>query len=60
MLPLHPTSPHALPIGGLVRMVPNHICVTAAMYGQYHLIGADGQIDGAWSRTNGWTPPSVS
>ncbi len=49
-----------LPIGSLVRIVPNHVCMTAAMYGQYHLIGAAGQIGGVWSRTNGWAAPSVS
>ena len=56
----HPLPWDALPIGGLVRIVPNHVCMTAAMYGQYHLIGAAGQIGGVWSRTNGWAAPSVS
>jgi len=44
----------ALPIGALVRILPNHICMTAAMYERYHLLGHGGQIDGIWTRTNGW------
>ena len=55
----HPLPWDALPIGGLVRIVPNHICMTAAMYGQYHLIGADGQVEDVWARTNGWATASV-
>jgi len=43
-----------LPIGALVRIQPNHICMTAAMYDRYHVIGSDGQVEATWPRTNGW------
>ena len=46
----------AHPIGSKLRVLPNHICMTAAMYDRYHLVD---QPDGAvttWFRTNGWRP----
>jgi D-serine deaminase-like pyridoxal phosphate-dependent protein len=46
----------ALPLGAMVRILPNHICMTAAMYERYHLIGAHGQVTDTWARTNGWAP----
>jgi D-serine deaminase-like pyridoxal phosphate-dependent protein len=42
-----------LAIGTRVRVLPNHVCMTSAMYDRYHLF-VDGQIQGEWSRTNGW------
>jgi len=39
-----------LPVGSLVRVLPNHACMTVAGgYGKYHL--ADGRI---WNRIDGW------
>jgi D-serine deaminase-like pyridoxal phosphate-dependent protein len=51
-----PATFEAHPIGSKLRVLPNHICMTAAMYDRYHLVG---QPDGAvrtWLRTNGWRP----
>jgi D-serine deaminase-like pyridoxal phosphate-dependent protein len=42
-----------LPLGARVRVLPNHVCMTAAMYDRYHLL-ADGEAREAWPRTNGW------
>jgi D-serine deaminase-like pyridoxal phosphate-dependent protein len=41
-----------LPIDSLVRVLPNHACLTCAIYGVYNLVGAD--AGRKWSRTNGW------
>ena len=43
-----------LPIGSLVRVLPNHACMTAAAYDRYAVIENDEVIDW-WSRNNGWT-----
>lgn len=44
----------ALPVGSRVRVLPNHACMTAAMYEHYQLIGEGGALAGRWPRTNGW------
>jgi D-serine deaminase-like pyridoxal phosphate-dependent protein len=44
----------ALPIGARVRVFPNHVCMTAAMYDRYHVVaGSDAVVD-EWPRHNGW------
>jgi D-serine deaminase-like pyridoxal phosphate-dependent protein len=45
----------ALPIGAKVRVLPNHACMTAAMYDRFHLADTDGDVSGVWERTNGWS-----
>lgn len=51
----------ALPIGSRVRVLPNHACMTAAMYGCYHVVeGGDQTVLEIWPRTNGWQPLSTS
>ncbi len=42
-----------LPIGGMVRILPNHACLTCAAYAGYDLVN-DGSIVGFWPRTGGW------
>jgi len=42
-----------LPVGSLVRILPNHACLTAAPYGSYTVI-EDGEIIGEWACINGW------
>jgi D-serine deaminase-like pyridoxal phosphate-dependent protein len=44
----------ALPIGARVRVVPNHACMTAAMYGEYLVTDGGLDIAARWPRTNGW------
>jgi D-serine deaminase-like pyridoxal phosphate-dependent protein len=44
----------ALPIGARVRIVPNHACMTAAMYGEYVVTDGSLDISARWPRTNGW------
>jgi D-serine deaminase-like pyridoxal phosphate-dependent protein len=44
-----------LPVGTRVRVLPNHACMTAAMYDAYHVVdGHDDQLVGTWPRINGW------
>jgi len=44
-----------LPVGGPVRVVPNHACLTAAGgYGAYDVVGPDGAVEGRWGRVDGW------
>ena len=42
-----------LPIGSLVRILPNHACLTCAAYANYNIL-ENGSIVENWSRTNGW------
>ena len=44
-----------LPIGSKVRIVPNHICMSAAMYGHYLVVDGSDSIVDIWERTNGWS-----
>ena len=44
----------ALPIGATVRVLPNHICMTAAMYDRYAIIDGDDAVHGFAERVNGW------
>ena len=42
------------PIGGRVRILPNHACATAAAYDHYFVTEGDEQIVDIWERVNGW------
>jgi len=46
------TAAH-LPVGTRVRVVPNHSCLTAAMYDRYHVL-AGGRVAGEWRPVRGW------
>jgi threo-3-hydroxy-D-aspartate ammonia-lyase len=41
------------PLGSRLRVLPNHACATAAQFGEYRVLKADGQLD-TWPRFNGW------
>ena len=44
-----------LPVGAKIRVVPNHVCMTAAMYERYLVVdGSDAVVD-TWGRTGGWS-----
>jgi D-serine deaminase-like pyridoxal phosphate-dependent protein len=43
-----------LPVGTLLRVLPNHACATAAQHPHYELLGADGQVCDRWPRFIGW------
>ncbi len=42
-----------LPVGSLVRVLPNHACITCAAYDAYDVVRG-GEVIGSWSRINGW------
>lgn len=42
-----------LPVGAMVRILPNHSCPTAAAHDNY-LVIRDGEISAQWPRMNGW------
>jgi D-serine deaminase-like pyridoxal phosphate-dependent protein len=51
-----PEAPGALPdlpIGTLLRILPNHACATSAQHDRYHVV-RDGQVAEVWQRFNGW------
>jgi D-serine deaminase-like pyridoxal phosphate-dependent protein len=44
-----------LPVGSLVRVLPNHACATAAQHDRYHVFNEDPrQITAVWPRFSGW------
>jgi D-serine deaminase-like pyridoxal phosphate-dependent protein len=43
-----------LPIGGRVRVLPNHACATAAAYDRYFVVDGGSEIVDVWERINGW------
>ncbi len=44
----------ALPVGSRVRVLPNHSCITCAMYESYHLVEGGQSVIDEWPRINGW------
>ncbi|MFQ5783979.1 MAG: alanine racemase [Alphaproteobacteria bacterium] len=44
----------ALPLGGRVRVLPNHACMTAAAHDRYHVVDGGDEVVAVWERTNGW------
>lgn len=43
------------PIGSKVRIVPNHVCMTAAMYERYLVVDGSERVVDIWGRTGGWS-----
>lgn len=44
-----------LPLGALVRILPNHACATSAQHDRYHVLTHDARASWAeWPRINGW------
>jgi D-serine deaminase-like pyridoxal phosphate-dependent protein len=55
IIELPPQSDFAdFPIGSHLRVLPNHACMTAAAYDDYHVIDGRGDVLARWSRCNGW------
>ncbi|HEX8533105.1 MAG TPA: alanine racemase [Allosphingosinicella sp.] len=42
-----------LPIGSRVRILPNHVCMTAAAHDRY-LVTAGSEVRGEWDKVGGW------
>ncbi|MCC7016921.1 MAG: alanine racemase [Rhodospirillales bacterium] len=43
-----------LPIGGRVRIWPNHACITAAGHDVYHVLDGGSEVVAVWDRCRGW------
>ncbi len=53
----HRTDPAAtpmLPVGTLLRILPNHACATAAQHGAYTVVAGSADVEAQWPRFNGW------
>ena len=52
------TSPAAIafkdfPVGSLLRIIPNHSCLSAALFPTYHVVEGNRVID-EWKPMRGW------
>jgi D-serine deaminase-like pyridoxal phosphate-dependent protein len=43
-----------LPVGTLLRILPNHACATGAQHERYQVLGEAGRVEAAWERFSGW------
>ena len=43
-----------LPVGALLRILPNHACATCAQFSDYHLLDETQQLVAVWPRFGGW------
>lgn len=43
-----------LPVGSQLRILPNHVCATAAQHARYHVVEDSPAITEVWERINGW------
>ena len=46
--------PLDLPIGGRLRIAPNHTCMTAAAHDRYYVVDGSDEVLAIWNRVNGW------
>ncbi|RZS85146.1 alanine racemase [Pigmentiphaga kullae] len=49
-----PAATPMLPVGTLLRILPNHACATAAQHGAYAVVAADTGVEAHWPRFGGW------
>jgi D-serine deaminase-like pyridoxal phosphate-dependent protein len=50
---LAPIEYSALPVGAKLRIVPNHSCLSAALFDRYHVFRGDAVVD-EWRPVRGW------
>ena len=43
-----------LPIGALLRIAPNHTCMTSAAHDRYYVVDGGDEVVAVWPRVNGW------
>lgn len=43
-----------LPVGTLLRVLPNHACATGAQHDVYHLVSGSTEVSAVWPRFTGW------
>jgi len=49
-----PAQPIDLPIGGKLRIAPNHTCMTGAAHDRYFVVDGEQAVAAIWHRVNGW------
>jgi D-serine deaminase-like pyridoxal phosphate-dependent protein len=54
VIEMDPARPIDLPIGGLLRIAPNHTCMTAAAHDRYFVVDGGDEVVAIWPRINGW------
>ena len=54
VIEMDPARPFDLPIGGLLRIAPNHTCMTAAAHDRYFVVDGGDDVVAIWTRVNGW------
>lgn len=54
VIELDPARPIDLPIGGKVRIAPNHTCMTTAAHDRYFVVDGQQDVAAIWHRVNGW------
>jgi len=43
-----------LPVGSLLRILPNHACATAAQHARYQVLNGTPLVEAVWERISGW------
>jgi D-serine deaminase-like pyridoxal phosphate-dependent protein len=43
-----------VPVGTMLRVLPNHACATGAQHPHYQVLGDAGMVLGRWARFSGW------
>jgi D-serine deaminase-like pyridoxal phosphate-dependent protein len=54
LIEVDPNCPIDLPVGGKLRIAPNHTCMTAAAHDRYFVVEGDQKVAAVWHRVNGW------
>ena len=54
VIELDPNHLVDLPIGGKIRIAPNHTCMTAAAHDRYFVVDGQQDVVAIWHRVNGW------
>jgi D-serine deaminase-like pyridoxal phosphate-dependent protein len=49
-----PLAPGSFPVGARLRVLPNHVCPTAAAHSAYHVVDGSQAVSATWPRINGW------
>ena len=49
-----PAATPMLPVGTMLRILPNHACATAAQHGAYAVVSGDTEVEATWPRFSGW------
>lgn len=54
LIEMDPARPIELPVGGKLRIAPNHTCMTAAAHDRYFVVDGEDEVVAIWPRLNGW------